>query len=57
MVVFFLPTSPVITRLTLVLVILQPVLVMRFEASSEELLAAYRNEMESWLRERGIDLG
>ena len=35
----------------------QPVLVMRFEASSEELLAAYRNEMESWLRERGIDLG
>ena len=35
----------------------QPVLVMRFEASSKELLAEYRNEMESWLRERGIDLG
>ena len=35
----------------------QPVLVMRFEASSEELLAIYRNEVETWLRERGVDLG
>ncbi len=32
----------------------QPVLVMRFEASSEEALAAYRNELEAWLREQGI---
>ena len=35
----------------------QPVLVMRFEASSEELLAAYRDEVENWLRERGVELG
>jgi len=35
----------------------QPVLVMRFEASSEELLAAYRDEVESWLRAHGVDLG
>jgi len=35
----------------------QPVLVMRFEASSEKLLATYRKEVESWLQERGIALG
>jgi phosphomannomutase/phosphoglucomutase len=35
----------------------QPVLVMRFEASSEELLIAYREEVESWLREHGVHLG
>ena len=35
----------------------QPVLVMRFEASSEALLGEYRNEIESWLRERGVELG
>jgi phosphomannomutase/phosphoglucomutase len=34
----------------------QPVLVMRFEASSEKLLASYREEVESWLRERGVKL-
>jgi phosphomannomutase/phosphoglucomutase len=32
----------------------QPVLVMRFEASSEGSLASYRNEVETWLREQGI---
>jgi phosphomannomutase/phosphoglucomutase len=32
----------------------QPVLVMRFEASSEEKLAEYRHEVEQWLREQGI---
>jgi len=32
----------------------QPVLVMRFEASSEQALADYRNELETWLREQGI---
>jgi len=35
----------------------QPVLVMRFEASSEELLAEYREEVESWLREHGVAVG
>ena len=34
----------------------QPVLVMRFEAASEAALQAYRNEVESWLRERGISV-
>ncbi len=34
----------------------QPVLVMRFEAASEATLQAYRNEVESWLRERGISV-
>ncbi|NNG16870.1 MAG: phosphomannomutase/phosphoglucomutase [Gemmatimonadales bacterium] len=33
----------------------QPVLVMRFEATSETELAEYRNEVESWLHDRGID--
>ncbi len=33
----------------------QPVLVMRFEAASETELAEYRNEVESWLHDRGID--
>jgi phosphomannomutase/phosphoglucomutase len=32
----------------------QPVLVMRFEAASEEDLARYREEVEGWLRDRGI---
>ena len=32
----------------------QPVLVMRFEATSEADLAAYRAEVEDWLREQGI---
>lgn len=32
----------------------QPVLVMRFEASSEERMNEYRNEVEGWLREQGI---
>jgi len=32
----------------------QPVLVMRFEATSEAELAAYRAEVEDWLREQGI---
>jgi hypothetical protein len=27
---------------------------MRFEASSEQALADYRNELETWLREQGI---
>jgi phosphomannomutase/phosphoglucomutase len=35
----------------------QPVLVMRFEASSEEALQAYRAEVESWLRDHGVKLG
>ena len=35
----------------------QPVLVMRFEASSEELLAAYRGEVEGWLTDHGVQLG
>ena len=34
----------------------QPVLVMRFEAPSEAELAAYRDEMEDWLRAAGIRL-
>jgi phosphomannomutase/phosphoglucomutase len=32
----------------------QPVLVMRFEATTEEDLARYREEVESWLRDRGV---
>jgi phosphomannomutase/phosphoglucomutase len=32
----------------------QPVLVMRFEASSEDALASYRREVESWLQARGV---
>jgi phosphomannomutase/phosphoglucomutase len=32
----------------------QPVLVMRFEASSEELLGQYREEVVGWLRKQGI---
>ena len=32
----------------------QPVLVMRFEATSEAELAAYRREVEDWLRTQGI---
>jgi len=32
----------------------QPVLVMRFEATDEEALAAYRREVEDWLRSQGI---
>ena len=32
----------------------QPVLVTRFEARSEERLAAIRGEMESWLRTQGV---
>jgi phosphomannomutase/phosphoglucomutase len=32
----------------------QPVLVMRFEATSETELAAYRDEVEAWLRGQGI---
>lgn len=32
----------------------QPALVMRFEATSEAELAAYRAEVEDWLREQGI---
>jgi hypothetical protein len=27
---------------------------MRFEAETEDALAAYRHELESWLREQGI---
>jgi phosphomannomutase/phosphoglucomutase len=34
----------------------QPALVMRFEASSEELLAQYRGEVVGWLHEQGISL-
>ena len=32
----------------------QPVLVCRFEARSEERLAAIRGEMEGWLRSQGV---
>ncbi|MDH4044258.1 MAG: phosphomannomutase/phosphoglucomutase [Gemmatimonadota bacterium] len=32
----------------------QPVLVMRFEATSEAKLAVYRGEVEDWLREQGV---
>jgi len=32
----------------------QPVLVMRFEASNDANLAAYRGEVEEWLREQGV---
>jgi len=34
----------------------QPVLVMRFEATSEEALAAYRREVEEWLQGQGIEV-
>jgi phosphomannomutase/phosphoglucomutase len=34
----------------------QPVLVMRFEATDEADLAAYRREVEDWLRSQGIAL-
>ena len=34
----------------------QPVLVMRFEAPSEPELAAYRKEVEDWLRAAGVKL-
>ncbi|MHB1222574.1 MAG: phosphomannomutase/phosphoglucomutase [Gemmatimonadaceae bacterium] len=33
----------------------QPVLVLRFEASSSERLEAIRSEMEGWLRTQGVD--
>jgi phosphomannomutase / phosphoglucomutase len=32
----------------------QPVLVMRFEASTPELLSSYRGEVEGWLRSQGV---
>ena len=32
----------------------QPVLVMRFEARSEERLREIRGEFEEWLREQGV---
>ena len=32
----------------------QPVLVLRFEATSEAALAAYRGEVETWLRTQGV---
>jgi phosphomannomutase/phosphoglucomutase len=32
----------------------QPVLVMRFEASSEASLSTHRGEVEAWLRSRGV---
>ncbi len=32
----------------------QPVVVLRFEAGSERALATYREEVEDWLRERGV---
>ena len=32
----------------------QPVLVMRFEARTQERLAAIRGEMEDWLRQQGV---
>jgi phosphomannomutase / phosphoglucomutase len=34
----------------------QPVLVLRFEARTEERLALIRETMEGWLREQGIDV-
>ncbi len=34
----------------------QPVLVMRFEAPSDAELAAYRNEVEDWLRAAGVSV-
>ena len=33
----------------------QPVLVMRFEARTQERLTEIRNEMENWLRSQGVD--
>jgi len=33
----------------------QPVLVVRFEARSEQRLAEIRGEMEGWLRSRGVE--
>ncbi len=35
----------------------QPILVLRFEASSEERLQALRDEVEGWLATRGVTLG
>jgi phosphomannomutase/phosphoglucomutase len=35
----------------------QPVIVLRFEADSEERLAAIRSEVEEWLQERGVSVG
>jgi phosphomannomutase/phosphoglucomutase len=32
----------------------QPVLVLRFEAGSQQALAAYRGEVEAWLRSQGV---
>jgi len=32
----------------------QPVIVCRYEARTQERLAAIRNEMETWLREQGV---
>jgi len=32
----------------------QPVLVMRFEARTEQDLARIRDEMEGWLRQKGV---
>jgi phosphomannomutase/phosphoglucomutase len=34
----------------------QPVLVMRFEARTQEHLDAIRSEMEGWLREHGVEV-
>ena len=34
----------------------QPVLVMRFEARTEEHLDAIKSEMEGWLREHGVEV-
>ena len=35
----------------------QPAIVLRFEADSEERLAAIRSEVEEWLQERGVSVG
>jgi len=35
----------------------QPVLVMRFEAATADLLAEYKEEVESWLKDRGVSIG
>jgi len=34
----------------------QPVLVLRFEAGSEQALSAYRGEVEAWLRSQGVSV-